>query len=119
VPPVEDVSHYSFVKNNTFSAGLIIPKLPLGDIEVTHISNIFIAQLVHLYKSLQKVINLNLKEITSRLLSTESAVYGFGSLVDITQEKDSSEHQFDFVYTVTNFGNKTILGTSMPKNNQV
>jgi hypothetical protein len=46
-------------------------------------------------------------------------VYGFGSLVDITQEKDSSEHQFDFVYTVTNFGNKTILGTSMPENNQV
>jgi hypothetical protein len=117
VPPIEDVSHYSFVNNNTFSAGLIIPKVPLGQVEVTHISSIFITNLVQAYKSLQKVINLNLMEITSRLLSTDSAVYGFGSLVDKTEGKNSDGHQFDFVYTVTNFGNKTILGSSMPENN--
>lgn len=65
-----------------------------------------------MYKSLQKVVNLNLMEITSRLLSTESAVYGFGSLVDIKPDAvNPNANQFDFVYTVTNFGNKTILGT--------
>ena len=119
MPPIEDVSHYSFVNNNTFSAGLVIPKVPLGDVEVTQVSSVFITSLVQTYKSLQKVINLNLMEITSRLLSTESAVYGFGSLVDITPEKSSDERRFDFVYTVTNFGNKTILGSSMPENNPV
>jgi hypothetical protein len=40
-------------------------------------------------------------------------------LVDITPDKNSNERQYDFVITVTNFGNNTILGSSLPENNPV